>query len=112
MVFSDDGAAFSASGLCPGTPGSFSLRYSFSLPGAPTALNTLSNGITLAFINATGHTPATISWEFDVAQMMLPRAGGISLELDTHDDFCGGGTYVACTGASPCYAERRLLSGL
>jgi hypothetical protein len=112
VVISDDGAPFSASGLCPGTSGAFSLRYSFSLPAAPAALNTLSNGITLAFINATGHTPSAISWAFDVAGMLLPRAGGVSLELDTHDDFCGDGTYVACTGTSPAcrHAERRLLS--
>ena len=88
MIVSNNGQPFSTYGLCVSSPGAFSLAYSFSLSAAPPTMNTLSDGLTLSFVDASATSAGSVAWAADAANVLVPLAYAVSLEVDTHDGAC------------------------
>ncbi len=74
VVVSNNGQPFQTGTLCPSSPGAFTFKYSFSLTAAPTDnnWNGISDGLTLAFIDASFVTPGGIQWKADVSNVLVP----------------------------------------
>jgi hypothetical protein len=104
VIVSNSGQPFQTAALCPSSPGAFTFKYSFSLTAAPTQnnWNGISDGFTLAFIDASSVTPNGIQWKADVSNVLVPAGpSAVTLEIDTYDDACGT-PGKPCTGTYTC----------
>jgi hypothetical protein len=105
-IISNNGQVFQAQTLCPSSPGSFSFTYAFSISAAQAdTWNSLSDGMTLAFIDASTAPLNGIPWTPDVSNVLVPQPAAVSLEVDTHDDACGG-PGQPCTGGIQTYDNQ------
>jgi hypothetical protein len=110
VIISKDGQAFQTQALCPSNPGSFSFTYAFSISPAQPApsWNSLSDGLTLAFIDSS-RTPASgVQWSPDVSDVLVPTPAAVILEIDTHDDACGSTPSQPCTGSYTSYDNQNI----
>ncbi len=105
-IVSNDGQPFQAQTLCRSSPGSFSFTYAFSISAAQAnTWNSLSDGMTLAFVDASTALLNSIPWTPDVSDVLVPQPGAVSLEIDTHDDACGAPDQP-CTGTYTSYDNQ------
>jgi hypothetical protein len=109
VIISNDGQVFQTQTLCPSSPGSFSFTYAFSISAAQAdTWNSLSDGMTLAFIDASTAPLNGIPWRPDVANVLVPQPASVSLEIDTHDDACGAPGQPCIGGYTTAYDNQNV----
>ena len=106
VIVSNSGAPFRSDGFCSG--GSFSFIYAISMSTAPSSWNSMSDGLTLSFIDASSVTPTSIQWVQDISNVMEPVPPAVTLEIDTFDDACGYSPSTPCTGTWTNYDNSHI----